>query len=194
MNFWIGLALLFVLAGGGAKVLDLWLRPTTKRQIHKKILNLSHALEERDHRVVIQAPIRAIARGLSELYGEALFSFLALRRCTSITLLVFGCALVISAVETGPPFSLDDLPWRNFDRTFNAIESICKNEQGPKDVKTEVKAIQMRACQRIRAYNNSENRIAFSVLFFPSIVAVAVALNFASMTFTRQVYRDLAAS
>src|SRR5882724_8165872 len=116
MNFWIGFVLLFVFAGGGAKILDLWLRPTTKRQIHKNILNLWHALGESDHRVVIQAPIRAIARSLSEVYGETLFSFLALRRCTSMTLLVFGCALVISTFEAGPPFSLDDLPWRNFDR------------------------------------------------------------------------------
>jgi hypothetical protein len=121
MNFWIGLALLFAFAGGGAKVLDLWLRPTTKHEIHKKILNLWYALGESDHRVVIQAPIRAISRGLRELYGEALFSSLALRRCTSMTLVVFACALVISALETGPPFSLDDLPWRNFDKTVKLI-------------------------------------------------------------------------
>src|SRR5437588_10237162 len=145
MNFWVGLTLLFVFAGIGAMVLDLWLRPTTKREIHKKILNLWYALGESDPRVVIQAPIRAIAKGLRELYGEALFSSLALRRCTSVTLVVFACALVISAVETGPPFSLDDLPWRNFDKTFNAIETICKNEKGLKDQKPEVQAIQVRA-------------------------------------------------
>jgi hypothetical protein len=191
MNFWLGIFLLIVLASTGANFLDTWLKPFEKLRLHNKIVDLWYSLGERDPRVVVQAPIRAITRFLTALYGERLFSLMAFRRSSLITLSLFAFALVLSAFRTGMPFSADDLPWRNFDRNYNAIEMVAKSDALRANEKPEVRETSQRLFAQIQEYNNPENRTTYSILFFPCIAAVVGALNFGSIAFARQALAEM---
>jgi hypothetical protein len=191
MNVWIGILLLIFLAGIGARLVDVCLKAPEKRRIHNKIVDLWCALGEPDPRVVIQAPIRLITRALDAAYGERLFSLMAFRRSSLVTLSLFAFALVLSTIRTGMPFSLDDLPWRNFDRTFATIETVAKNEAERTDQKPEVREVSRRVFEQIKRYNNPENRLAYAILCFPCIAAVAAALNFGCIAFARQALAEM---
>jgi hypothetical protein len=187
---WLGILLLALFAGAGAKFLDVWLQSKQKARIHEKLLGLWYALGESDPRVVIQAPIRLITRGLTLIYGEKLFSWMALRRASLVTLILFACALVVAAFYAGFPFSADDLPWRTFDRTYEAVEVVAKSKTLDEE-KPEWKGTRDRILRQIRQYNNLENRIMYSILFFPCIAAVAAALNLGSIAFARQALSEM---
>jgi hypothetical protein len=61
-----------------------------------------------------------------------------------------------------------------------------------KETKPEVKAMTAAVVRKIGQYKNTENQVAYSVLFFPAIALIAATLNFGSVAFARQALRDIA--
>lgn len=192
MNLFVSLMLLCIFAGGAAKLLDLWLKPATKQKVHSKILDLWYALGDNDPLVVVQAPIRIMTRILDRAYGEKAFSWLAFRRSSSIVALLFAVAVVFSALRSGPPFSAEDLPWRSLPETFRGIEVIARQMETTRpELTAEAKATLQKFLAELKRYDNAENVVAYSIIFFPLILFVALCLNFVSIGFSRRALAEM---
>src|SRR5205807_10174793 len=75
--------------------------------------------------------------------------------------------------------------------TYEASETVSKNEDLSKDQKPEVKAAAKKIRAEIEKYNNAENRIGYSIIFFPCLAAVVAALNLGSIAFARQTLAEM---
>jgi hypothetical protein len=192
MSVWISVLLLVAFAGAGAALADSLLRPSEKLRIHALIIRVSESINAPDPRVVIQTPLFLAIRLLQRLYGKDLFSLVAFRRASFFGGCLLGFALVLSGLRWGAPFSLDDLPWRTFDRTFAAVETLAVNTANDKGLKPDVRALEQRVLTRVRKYKNPENRLMYSVLFFPLIAIAAALLNFLSISFARRALEEMA--
>jgi hypothetical protein len=191
MTVWLGILILFALAGVAAKTLDVWLRPQEKHKVQEQIAQLWYSFGDSDPRIVVQTPLRITARILDRAWGRPKLSFKAFRRCTGISLILFTFALVLYGVRFGNPLSTNDLPWNQFDATFAAVDKFANNPALHKGAKPEAEKALRQFDAYARTYNTPANREAYTIAFLPAVLILAAFFNFICIAFVRQALDEM---
>ena len=143
------------------------LEEKSKAAIRERASQIWFNFESRDALVVVKTPLELLSRTLDRIYGTKILSWKDLWRTSLISLSTLVAALFLLGAFVGKPFGVETPPWKSFDETFAAIESLPQHQ--PVGATAEQKASTQRLVNILKPYNQPKYRLLYTACFFSSL-------------------------
>ena len=177
------------------KMIDSWLVPYEKKTLKERTIAVWFHFGDSDPLIVVQTPLRVIAKVLDLIYGPAIFSWRAFGRSTLVSFLLLGASLSVTGIMMGVPFAFSTPPWETFEESFALIDkgigSDAFQKEWAKKENQAGKELILKWVKNIKAYHTAQNRAFYNWMFFFFASLLNAIMDFGCLVVARLTLSDM---